>query len=121
MEQASRVVLRAPNVLQISASKAYKAPSLGFLEGTWHVLHSTLPMWKSKRNVRITYTRLEPSSPSIAAENTDRLDDVVTYQGLDSEKEHRIHGVDSASGAIGTTDTWDWRGKGWLMIASTLR
>lgn len=119
MERVSRVVLRAPSVLQRSASNAYKAPSLGFLEGTWNVLHSTLPMWKSKRNVRITYTRLEPSSPSIAAEDTDRLDDVVTYQGLDSEKEHTIHGVDKASGGAGTTDTWDWRGKGLLMIASS--
>lgn len=119
MERVSRVVLRAPSVLQRSSSNAYKAPSLGFLEGTWNVLHSTLPMWKSKRNVRITYTRLEPSSPSIAAENTDRLDDVVIYQGLDSEKEHTIHGVDKASGGAGTTDTWDWRGKGLLMIASS--
>lgn len=70
-------------------------------------------MWKSKRNVCIAYTALPPSSPSIAAEETDRLDDLVTYQGLDSDKEHSVHGVDKASN--GTSDTWDWRGKGWLV------
>lgn len=76
-------------------------------------------MWKSKRNVQITYTALEPSTPSIAMEQTDRLDDVVSYQGLDSDKVHTVHGVDKASGGSGVTDTWDWRGKGWLMIASS--
>lgn len=69
-------------------------------------------MWKSKRNVCITYTALPPSSPSIAEEETDRLDDLVTYQSLDSDKEHSVRGVDKASG---TADTWDWRGKGWLV------
>ena len=76
-------------------------------------------MWKSKRNVQITYTLLEPSSAGVALEQTDRLDDVVTYQGLDSDKVHTVHGVDKASGGSGVTDTWDWRGKGWLMIASS--
>lgn len=74
-------------------------------------------MWKSKRNVRITYDLLPPSSPSIPAERTDRLDDIVTYQALDSDKQHTVHGVDKASSA--TLDEWDWRGKGWLMIASS--
>lgn len=120
MDNASRLVLRAPSVLQVAAPQAYKAPSLEFLQGRWHVLHSTLPMWKSKRNVCITYTPSEPSSSSsTAAQVTDRLEDVVTYQGLDSDKEHTIRGVDTASEGAGTTDTWDWRGKGWLKIASS--
>lgn len=76
-------------------------------------------MWKSKRNVTITYSLLPPSSPSIAEDHTDRLDDLVEYQSLDSEKMHTVRGVDKASGGAGTTDTWDWRGKGWLMIASS--
>lgn len=116
-ESMSRVILRAPSVVQAERTAAYKAPTLSFLQGTWHVTHSTLPMWKSKRNVRITYTPLAPSSASTPADETDRLDDLVTYQGLDSDKEHTVRGVDTASG--GTTDTWDWRGKGWLMIASS--
>lgn len=119
MEQPPDIVLRAPSTLSATSLSAYKSPDLGFLKGTWHVTHSTLPMWKSKRNVRITYTLLEPSSPSIPAEQTDRLDDVVTYQGLNSDSVSTVHGVDKASGGAGVTDVWDWRGKGWLMIASS--
>ena len=79
-------------------------------------------MWKNKRNVRIQYTPLEPSSPSIAKENTDRLDDLVSYQGLNSDKVSTVHGVDkvASSGTSGTSrGEWDWRGKGLLMIASS--
>ncbi|KAI5207808.1 hypothetical protein E4T39_01666 [Aureobasidium subglaciale] len=122
MEPESSVVLRAPGVSQNdqgSQTSAYQSPSLSFLQGTWHVTHSTLPMWKSKRNVQITYTALPPSTPDAKPDQTDRLDDVVSYQGLDSDKLHTIHGVDKASGGVGVTDVWDWRGKGWLMIASS--
>ncbi|KAI5203803.1 hypothetical protein AUEXF2481DRAFT_1640 [Aureobasidium subglaciale EXF-2481] len=122
MEPESSVVLRAPGVSQNdqwSQTSSYQSPSLSFLQGTWHVTHSTLPMWKSKRNVQITYTALPPSTADAKLDQTDRLDDVVSYQGLDSDKLHTVHGVDKASGGIGVTDVWDWRGKGWLMIASS--
>lgn len=83
-------------------------------------------MWKSKRNVRITYTPLPPSSTSKNnTEETDRLDDLVEYQTLDSPKLHTVRGVDKASldssdnGGKNSNDAWDWRGKGWLMIASS--
>ena len=76
-------------------------------------------MWKSKRNVRITYSLLPPSAPSIPEEQTDRLDDLVEYQSLDSDKQHTVRGIDKASGGAGDHDAWDWRGKGWLMIASS--
>ncbi|KAI9808511.1 MAG: hypothetical protein M1827_007216 [Pycnora praestabilis] len=105
-------------------------------------------MWKSKRNVRITYTPLPHSSttssstakPSEAAavikeggagggsggeagqsvlggvgEDTDRLDDLVTYQGLTSSKVKTVAGIDKASGL----GAWDWRGKGLLAIATS--
>jgi hypothetical protein len=74
-------------------------------------------MWKSKRNVIITYNLLPPTSPSIAQEATDKLDDIVSYQSLDSEKTKIVKGIDTAS----TRDSgaWDWRGRGWLMIASS--
>lgn len=76
-------------------------------------------MWKSKRNVRIQYTPLEPSSPSVAKENTDRLDDLVSYQSLDGEKVHTINGVDKCSSAGEARGEWDWRGKGLLKVASS--
>ena len=75
-------------------------------------------MWKSKRNVTITYTPLPESSENADSSETDRLDDLVSYQSLDADKVHTVHGVDKAS-AKGSYDAWDWRGKGWLMIASS--
>lgn len=90
-----------------------------WLTETWHVTHSTLPMWKSKRNVRIKYSPLPPSVPSIPAENTDRMDDIVTYQSLNGEKVSTIQGVDKVAGDGDARGEWDWRGKGWLKIASS--
>lgn len=121
--ESSPVILRAPgvsqNIQEGTQPQGYTSPNISFLQGSWHVTHSTLPMWKSKRNVKITYTALAPSTPDASPDQTDRLDDVVSYQGLDSDKLHTVHGVDKASGGIGVTDVWDWRGKGWLMIASS--
>jgi len=74
-------------------------------------------MWKSKRNVRIKYTRLPPASPSLPQEETDRIDDLVTYQSLDKEKVQTVHGIDKAAG--NGTGEWDWRGKGLLKVASS--
>lgn len=72
-------------------------------------------MWQDKRNVRITYTSLPPSNP--LEESTPRLDDLVEYQALNSDKIKTVHGIDTPSGA--DTRAWDWRGKGWLKIASS--
>lgn len=76
-------------------------------------------MWKSKRNVRIKYTPLEPSDSSISKDNTDRLDDYVSYQSLRSDKISKVNGIDKVSGSGDSRGEWDWRGKGWLMIASS--
>ncbi|EJD39460.1 hypothetical protein AURDEDRAFT_139283 [Auricularia subglabra TFB-10046 SS5] len=86
-------------------------PPLEWLAGTWHVTHSTLPMWRAKRNVAITYTVL----PSTGTEPR-KLDDLVEYQSLTSSTVKTVRGIDTASmgGAA-----WDWRGKGWLAIASS--
>lgn len=74
-------------------------------------------MWKSKRKVTITYNLLPPTSTSIAQEATDKLDDIVSYQALGSEKTKIVKGIDTASGR--DSGAWDWRGKGWLIIASS--
>lgn len=114
-KKSTPVVLRPPNSTE---HPDYSPPPMSFLEGKWHVTHSTLPMWKSKRNVTITYTLLEPSNKSIPKDQTDRIDDVVTYQTFTSDKVSTVHGVDKA--AHGTRrDAWDWRGKGLLMVASS--
>ena len=72
-------------------------------------------MWKDNRNVRITYTELPPSNP--AASSIPRLDDLVEYQPLASDKIKTVHGIDSPSGT--DTRAWDWRGKGWLKVVSS--
>ncbi|KAG8625511.1 hypothetical protein KVT40_007262 [Elsinoe batatas] len=112
---AQKVVLRPPGT---SNHPEYSPPPLTLLEGKWHVTHSTLPMWKSKRNVTITYTLLEPSNKSIPADKTDRIDDLVTYQTFVSDKVSTVHGIDKAADPD-RRDTWDWRGKGLLMVASS--
>lgn len=72
-------------------------------------------MWKDKRNVRITYTALPAAN--VAEDSVPRLDDTVEYQTLNSDKIKTVHGVDTPSGL--DTRAWDWRGKGWLKIASS--
>jgi hypothetical protein len=86
-------------------------PTNDFITGTWHVTHSSLPLWKGKRNVNITYKLLPEES------GVQKIDDLVQYQALDSEKIKSVHGVDTPT--PGNPGAWDWRGKGWLMIASS--
>lgn len=81
-------------------------------------------MWKKARNVCITYTPIANTSPP-------QIDDVVTYQALSSPAVKTIHGVDKPFDVPNTAPTVDvgggeaaslaytWRGKGWLMIASS--
>jgi hypothetical protein len=91
------------------SSTTWTNPSMEFLQGSWHVTHSTLPMWKSNRNVVITYTAL--SDPPGA------IDDLVEYQPLKSDKQKTVRGVDTPDPAVPAA--YNWRGKGWLMIASS--
>lgn len=118
----SAITLRPPTFSSTPQPKDRSNPSIPWLAEAWHITHSTLPMWKSKRNVRITYTPLPPSAESIAAENTDRIDDLVTYQTLKSDKVQSVKGLDKAveskDGKEGRGE-WDWRGRGWLAIAGS--
>lgn len=113
------IILRPPTFSSAQTPTAFAAPDIPWLSEKWHVTHSTLPMWKNKRNVCIQYTPLDPSAPSIPKENTDRLDDLVTYQGLDSEKLHKVQGIDKCASDGDARGEWDWRGKGLLKIASS--
>ncbi|MCJ1377682.1 hypothetical protein MMC17_000778 [Xylographa soralifera] len=69
-------------------------------------------MWKTARNVTITYTPL----PTLV-HGQPQLDDLVAYQPLTSDKRKTIAGVDTCS--KDGHGAWDWRGKGWLKIASS--
>jgi hypothetical protein len=103
------LVFRAPSVSNAAPNPDFKIPSIDFLNGTWYVTHSTLPMWKSNRNVRITYTPL-PNAP-------EKLDDLVQYQALTGEKLKSVNGIDTPNQAF--PGSYDWRGKRWLKIASS--
>ena len=81
--------------------------------GTWYITHSTLPLWSSKRNVTVTYKHLSPASNGVP-----RLDDMVTYQTLTSNKVKTVHGIDTASG-LKNTGEWNWKGKGMLSLVSS--
>jgi hypothetical protein len=96
------------------ASTSFKAPDLEWLEGTWSVTHSTLPMWRKAKNVRITYKIIPPASVS----GLTLLDDEVTSEPTARTllpQPKSIRGIDTPSGE----GAWNWRGRGWLKIASS--
>ncbi|KAL8908579.1 MAG: hypothetical protein Q9171_005376 [Xanthocarpia ochracea] len=114
------ISLRPPTTsTHLPQPPSFTAPTPAWLSGTWHVTHSTLPMWKSKRNVCITYTPLPaPSSPS-SPPNLPQIEDLVTYQTLTSPKLKKVVGIDTPSPGGTRGGEWDWRGKGLLKIASS--
>lgn len=111
MSQEPRtLIFRAPSTSQSSkGTNTFNPPSLDFLHGAWHVTHSTLPMWKSNRNVVITYTPAEG--------DTGGIHDLVSYKPLDSDKPKEIHGFDTPDAEVPAC--YKWRGKGWLKVASS--
>ncbi|KEF52511.1 uncharacterized protein A1O9_11353 [Exophiala aquamarina CBS 119918] len=101
---------RAPSHSKVKYSPDdFTPPNVSFLQGKWHVTHSTLPMWKTNRNVTITYKSLE--------NNAEVLDDLVEYQPLNSDKRKRVEGVDTPDAE--TVAAYSWRGRGLLKIASS--
>ncbi|CAL3963266.1 unnamed protein product [Diplocarpon coronariae] len=121
--------LRAPSIYAPRASPGpsrrpsptgraarWQAPALPWLERTWAVTHSTLPMWRQARNVRITYRLLPPARPAGAV----RMDDEVCSEPIGQTwvpRPESIRGVDTP--AAGVEAAWNWRGRGWLRIASS--
>ncbi|KAH8677836.1 hypothetical protein BX600DRAFT_506839 [Xylariales sp. PMI_506] len=109
------ITLRAPSKYSASSAQPstttgtpFVAPSLDWLARTWSVTHSTLSMWRSARNVRITYSPL--ANPEV-----DGIDDLVEYEKKSSLKS--VQGIDKPDPS--TPGAWNWRGKGWLKIASS--
>lgn len=97
-----------------AASTSFRAPDLEWLEGTWSVTHSTLPMWRKAKNVRITYKIIPPANVS----SLTLLDDEVTSEPIARSllpQPKSIRGIDTPDGE----GAWNWRGRGWLKIASS--
>ncbi|KAI9766475.1 MAG: hypothetical protein M1839_004896 [Geoglossum umbratile] len=109
------IILRPPG--GASADSNWIPPPIDWLEGTWHVTHSTLPQWRTKKNVRITYKSLPPGEGARRS-NRHRLDDSISYQDLNSDKIKTIHGIDKTSRS-GNTGTWGWRGTGTLFFITS--
>ena len=91
----------------------FTPPTADWLSGTWHLTHSTFSMWKSNRNVTMKYTIIPPSN---AQDPPTKLDNSTSYQPLTSSKFKTFNGVETACGT--DTSVWDWRGKGWLTVAT---
>lgn len=103
-------IFRAPSRSRSAEDDtAFTPPSLDFLHGAWHVTHSTLPMWKSNRNVVIKYTPAEG--------DTGGIHDLVSYKPLGSDKHKEIHGFNTPDASIPAS--YKWRGKGWLKVTSS--
>lgn len=108
------ISLRLPAVYakETSTETSFNPPTAEWYSGTWYVTHSSLPLWKDKRNVTITY-KLVDSSPN----NAGLVDDTASYQTLSSDKVKTVHGIDTPS--AGNPGVFDWRGTGWLKVASS--
>ncbi|KAK4101917.1 hypothetical protein N658DRAFT_424464, partial [Parathielavia hyrcaniae] len=124
------ITIRLPSKYQPSqpspqpSTPSNPPPPLPFLHRNWTVTHSTLRMWRSARNVRITYGALPPSNNNTHPPK-ERLSDVVEYEPLSgSGRLKRISGVDTASSSSSSssgfdTSAWDWRGSGLLFFVGS--
>jgi len=111
----SDISLRSPRKYGIKEEgEAWVPPPLEWLEGTWAVTHSTLPMWRKAKNVRITYKILAASTPGGEACLDDCVENEPTERTLLPQPKS-IRGVDTPDGE----GAWAWRGKGLLRIASS--
>ncbi|KAL1877587.1 hypothetical protein VTK73DRAFT_8496 [Phialemonium thermophilum] len=119
--QHSPISLRTPSRYAAVDVTSVTGPPLEWLYRTWSVTHSTLSLWRSARNVRITYSPLPASSPS----SPPRMGDQVEYEARDGKSSgvSSVVGVDtagaSAPGASPSTCVWNWRGRGWLFFVTS--
>lgn len=114
-EESTTVKLNLPTKYTASgasaASERAAPPPIDWLKATWAVTHSTLSMWRTARNVRISYTPLDPKE-----DGTPRIDDLVEYEPTGKTGvTKRVEGVDTRAADGG----WDWRGKGMLCFVTS--
>ncbi|CAN8104614.1 unnamed protein product [Discula destructiva] len=114
--ETTDVILRLPSKYapsSASSSSPFTNPPLDWLHRTWTVTHSTLAMWRTAKNVRITYKPLPPSPPTADGARP-RIDDLVVYERASGKGGLKtVAGIDTACGQA-DTGSWDWRGKGLL-------
>jgi len=120
------ITLRPPSKYAANPSKPtantaepFVAPPNEWLWNTWSVTHSTLSMWESAQNVRITYA----PHKSHNAESDGNVKPSVNDNLVEYEKKNGKGGVRTVVGVEkpdpNISGAWNWRGKGWLAIASS--
>ena len=112
----SPITLRTPKKYnpKLPSSLTFTPPPLEWLETTWSVTHSTLPMWRKAKNVRITYKIILPTTPNGPTLLDDEVTSVPTQRSLMPQPKS-VKGIDTPAG----DGAWNWRGKGLLRIASS--
>ncbi|XXG97874.1 hypothetical protein Hte_004188 [Hypoxylon texense] len=95
----------------------FVAPPLAWLRRTWAVTHSTLRMWRSARNVRITYRPYKPEATLGDPATNDNLVEYEKRGGGGGNKVKRVEGVEKPDPKVAAA--WTWRGKGLLAVASS--
>ncbi|KAB5589816.1 mitochondrial carrier [Ceratobasidium theobromae] len=88
----------------------------GFM-GKWYVVWSTLPLWKSRTDVTITYAPISNPDPNAPL----KFDDTVEYRSSPGAAPSQIVGVDTladtpppgAPAGYRPASVYNWRGRGW--------
>ncbi|KAF2673005.1 hypothetical protein BT63DRAFT_143557 [Microthyrium microscopicum] len=121
-----QITIRPPSSHTLKGSPAnasdgasVPAPTYDWISGTWHVSYSSLPLWKGKQNVRISYKALAGSD--LTSVKMPDLDDFVEYQKQGATKTSTVSGISRPVQVGGLPEglAYAWRGKGLLMIASS--
>lgn len=104
---------RSPPLMQ-NLEVAFDAKSM--LEGKWHVISTTFPMWLSgdKLLPQFNYSKFSSDAKQDDQEATKSdvpltFDDVVTYSDT-KFREHSIYGYDTQNKEIPTAFTWTGKG-----------
>ncbi|KAI1337561.1 hypothetical protein F5Y15DRAFT_147830 [Xylariaceae sp. FL0016] len=121
IQTPTTISLRAPSKYLSDPSKSsttngetFVAPPLEWLWHTWTVTHSTLSMWRSAKNVRITYKPLKTEKDGQPVAN----DNIVEYEKKGSSAGPKsVVGIEKPDPKV--PGAWNWRGKGVLKIASS--
>jgi hypothetical protein len=123
---ATEIQLRSPSshtylAKQSGGGVSVKSPNYEFLSGTWNVSYSSLPLWKGKQNVKISYKYDGPPSKDSESGKMPDLDDHVEYQKEGKDKVSHIHGVSRPVDVKGIDHglAYSWRGKGMLTLITS--
>ncbi|KAH6669842.1 hypothetical protein B0J14DRAFT_597311 [Halenospora varia] len=115
MTASSTIQLRLPSTFTSSKNavpiEATPILTTEQLSGTWFIMKTSIPFWKDKRNASITLTK------STTGKTPNALDNLTTYHLLPDPSQKKIRGADTAT--KGLDNVYDWRGHGWLKIASS--